>query len=136
MSSPTTPARRGAGDAGVLGWVAAGGAVGALLRWALELLTPVGAVLPWSTLLVNVLGSAALAWLLVRDERRPGPVWLRPGVGTGLLGGFTTFSTYAVQVTLATGVAPATAAAYLLGTPVLCVVAAALGGGAALRWAR
>ena len=71
MSSPTTPARRGAGDAGVLGWVAAGGAVGALLRWDLELLTPVGAVLPWSTLLVNVLGSAALAWLLVRDERRP-----------------------------------------------------------------
>lgn len=115
--------------------VAVGGAVGAALRWGLELALPTGdGGWPWATLLANVLGSAALAWLVVHDDRHRHPAWLRPGVGTGLLGGFTTFSTYAVQVALVGGEHPVLGLAYLVLTPVLCVAAAALAGGAALRW--
>ena len=78
--------------------VALGGSAGALLRWLLELGLPAGSGWPWATLLANVLGSAALGWLVARDELHPVRGWLRAGAGTGLLGGFTTFSTYAVQV--------------------------------------
>lgn len=116
--------------------VAVGGAVGAVLRWALELLLVPHVAeggWPWATMLANVLGSAALAWLVVRQEQRRYAAWVRPGVGTGLLGGFTTFSTYAVQVAVLGTVAPATALLYLTSTVVLCVAAAALAGGLALR---
>lgn len=117
--------------------VAIGGAVGAALRWSLELALPTaGGGWPWATLLANVVGSAALAWLVVHDDRHRHPTWLRPGVGTGLLGGFTTFSTYAVQVAVAGGDRPVLGLAYLVLTPLLCVAAAALTGSAALRWGR
>ncbi|PZU45031.1 MAG: chromosome condensation protein CrcB, partial [Arsenicicoccus sp.] len=56
--------------------------------------------------------------------------------GTGLLGGFTTFSTYAVQVAVIGSGTPALALLYLLATAALCVLAAALAGGAARRWGR
>lgn len=91
---------------------------------------------PWATLLANVLGSAALAWLVVHDDRHRHPRWLRPGVGTGLLGGFTTFSTYAVQVALAGRAEPVLALAYLVATPLLCVGAAAVAGTFALHAGR
>ena len=107
--------------------VAVGGALGALLRWALELALPVGDGWPWATLLANVLGSAALGWLVVHDDRHRHPRWVRPAVGTGLLGGFTTFSTYAVQVALLGRVDPLVALVYFVVTAVLCVAAAALG---------
>ena len=107
--------------------VAVGGALGALLRWALELALPVRDGWPWATLLANVLGSAALGWLVVHDDRHRHPRWVRPAVGTGLLGGFTTFSTYAVQVALLGRVDPLVALVYLVVTAVLCVAAAALG---------
>ncbi|WP_151525658.1 fluoride efflux transporter FluC [Serinicoccus kebangsaanensis] len=113
--------------------VGLGGAVGALLRWGVEVLVPLGQGWPWSTLLVNVAGSAALAWLVVHTDRRAHPPWLRPGVGTGLLGGFTTFSTYAVQVAVVGADRPVLAGLYLVLTPLLCVAAAALAGGAATR---
>ena len=135
MSSSTGPGRHPLHPATLVA-VAAGGAVGALLRWAVEaaVVPQAGqAGWPWPTLLVNVLGSAALAWLVVHDDRVGHPAWVRPGVGTGLLGGFTTFSTYAVQVAVLGTVSPGTALLYLVATVVLCVGAAALAGGAALR---
>jgi CrcB protein len=115
--------------------VALGGAVGAALRWVLELALPVHGW-PWSTLLANAVGSAALAALVVHDDRHAHPRWLRPGVGTGLLGGFTTFSTYAVQVAVLGSTDTLLALLYLLTTPVVCVLAAALAGGLALRRGR
>lgn len=70
-------------------YVAVGGFLGALSRWA------VGAVVPGEpgTLVVNVLGSFALGVLvtLVTDHRT------RVFVGTGLLSSFTTYSTFAVE---------------------------------------
>lgn len=104
-----------------------GGALGALLRWGLELVLPVADGWPWATLLTNVLGSAALGWLVVHGDRHRHPRWVRPGVGTGLLGGFTTFSTYAVQVALLGRVDPLVALGYLLVTAGLCVTAVGIG---------
>lgn len=109
--------------------------MGALLRWALEVALPTTG-LPWVTLLINVVGCAGLAVLVVHDDRHRHPRWLRPGLGTGLLGGFTTFSTYAVQVAALSGPRPGVALLYLVVTPVLCVAAAAVAGGLALRAGR
>lgn len=78
--------------------VAAGGALGALLRWALSTgWTSAPGTIAWSVLLINVVGSALLGVVTVSAARR---LPHRPAVvaflGTGLLGGFTTFSTVMV----------------------------------------
>lgn len=136
MSFDRAVAHRHPSSPATLAAVALGGAAGAVLRWLLEQAIPSGLPWHWPTLLANVVGSGLLAWLVVHTERRPHPRWLRPGVGTGLLGGFTTFSTYAVQVAVAAGDAPLLALTYLVATPVLCVLAAALVGSLALRGGR
>jgi fluoride exporter len=113
--------------------VALGGAVGSLLRWLLELLLPAAAgTVPWPTFLANVLGSAVLGVVVVVLDRGVASAALRGFLTTGLLGGFTTFSFYAVQVTLLGHVAPALALTYLMLTPLACVGAAWL----AAAWAR
>lgn len=112
--------------------VAAGGALGSVLRWALDLLLR-GGDWPWGTLVINVAGSAALAALVVHLDRHARPRWLGPALGTGLLGGFTTFSAYAVQVLVLGATEPVVAVAYLVTTPVLCVGAAVLAGSVGLR---
>ena len=75
--------------------VAVGGALGALLRVAVGQLWPVD-LFPWSTLLVNVSGTTALALLpaLAVVHRRP---LLAPLLGTGVLGGYTTLSTASAE---------------------------------------
>jgi CrcB protein len=103
----------------VLAVVAAGGALGAVARYGLELLWPHPAgAFPWVTLLINVTGCAALGAImeLLADLTAPHRL-ARPFLGTGLLGGFTTFSAYAVETRqlLAAG-RPAVAAAYVVGT--------------------
>lgn len=82
----------------VIALVAAGGALGALLRFLLStalpsLATPTLVELPWATLLANVLGCLGLGVLVGVLEVRPGRPWMRPLLGTGLCGGFTTMST-------------------------------------------
>ena len=76
-----------------------GGALGALLRWWLGTLVPTGDGFPWTTLAVNVSGSALLAALplLAVVHRRP---WLPLLLGTGFLGGFTTMSTFSVETVI------------------------------------
>ena len=96
---------------------AAGGAVGALARWALEESFPAhGTAFPWTTFAVNVIGSGLLALLglLPAVRRRPAlPVLL----GTGVLGGFTTMSAASVDtVRLLDHGASITGTAYALGT--------------------
>lgn len=128
VSSSPSPGRRWhPSHPRTLGTVALGGAVGAALRWVLELALPVHGW-PWSTLLANAVGSAALAALVVHDDRHAHPRWLRPGVGTGLLGGFTTFSavTHAVDRLVADGDV-VLAAGYLVATVVVGVLAAYAG---------
>ena len=74
--------------------VAAGGFLGTELRYGLGLAFPeqTGSV-PWTTLLINVAGSFALAALTTIWMARPQTAfWLRAGLGPGVLGSFTTFS--------------------------------------------
>lgn len=104
-----------------------GGAVGSLLRWFVEVLLPAGpGTVPWGTLAVNVLGSAALGAVVVVLDSGVGSTVDRAFLTTGLLGGFTTFSTYATQVALLGSAAPVLALTYLAVTPLLCVAAAGL----------
>lgn len=97
--------------------VSLGGALGALLRWALTLAWPVGTgELPWTVVGINVLGSGLLAALpaLSVVRRRD---WVAPLLGTGVLGGFTTMSAASVDaVVLGDAGRPLAGAAYLLVT--------------------
>ncbi|MFD9025315.1 fluoride efflux transporter FluC [Streptomyces parvulus] len=86
-------------QAPVVGVVALGGAVGAAARYGAVLWVPtaVGGF-PWTTLVVNAAGCAVIGVFMVVIS----DVWaahrlVRPFFGTGVLGGFTTFSTYAVD---------------------------------------
>ena len=120
------PGRRGRGDAAVLAVIAAGGAAGAGARYLFGLAwpTPAGAF-PASTLLINIAGCALIGILMVLIT----DVWssrrlLRPFLGVGVLGGFTTFSTYALDIQkLVTGAHPVTALLYLTLTPIGALLA-------------
>jgi len=83
-------------DARTLVAVAAGGGLGSLVRWALGRALPLrDNGFPVGTLLANVSGSFLLAALTVLIAARwPTRPYLRPFFGVGLLGGYTTFSTY------------------------------------------
>ena len=117
---------RGRGDTTVLAAVAAGGATGAAARYLIgrEWPAPAGSF-PVSTLVVNLLGCALIGVLMVLITE----VWsrqrlLRPFLGTGVLGGFTTFSTYAVDIQrLGAGAHLGTALLYLAVTPIGALLA-------------
>ncbi|NEA50189.1 CrcB family protein [Streptomyces sp. SID10815] len=84
----------------VIAVVAAGGAIGACARYGSALLWPTATgAFPWTTLWVNVIGCGVIGVFMVVIT----DVWaahrlVRPFFGTGVLGGFTTFSTYAVDI--------------------------------------
>ena len=124
----TTPVLRGQGAAVAV--VAAGGVLGALARWAAGLAwpTPPGAF-PTTTLAINVVGCLLTGVLVVHvAEVRTAPPLVRPFLGVGVLGGFTTFSTFSYDAyQLLAGGHLATALAYLAATVVGSVGAAALG---------
>lgn len=103
--------------------VAAGGAVGAVLRHLAGEAAPDGAGFPWTTFGVNLAGSALLAALGLLPLVRRSATWAA-ALGPGLLGGFTTFSTTSDQgrELLADGDL-VLAACYLLGTLVACLLA-------------
>ncbi|WP_433344157.1 fluoride efflux transporter FluC [Streptomyces sp. CA-253872] len=89
------------GQGPVFAVVAAGGALGAVARYGAAVLWPtVGGAFPWTTFLVNVVGCALIGVLMASvAELRPHTHRLvRPFLGTGVLGGFTTFSTYVLDV--------------------------------------
>ncbi|MEV5276771.1 CrcB family protein [Streptomyces sp. NPDC051994] len=84
----------------VLAVVSLGGVIGACARYGANLLWPTApGAFPWTTLLVNAVGCAVIGVFMVVIT----DVWaahrlVRPFFGTGVLGGFTTFSTYAVDI--------------------------------------
>jgi CrcB protein len=110
--------------------VSAGGALGAVARWAVAQTLPHhhGEV-PWATLLTNVAGCFLIGVLMVVViEVVPGRALVRPFLGTGVLGGFTTFSTYAMDTRgLLAADRPAVAALYLAGTLAVGLLAAVAG---------
>ncbi|MFF3487822.1 fluoride efflux transporter CrcB [Streptomyces sp. NPDC002701] len=116
-SGPRTPVWRGQGPAVAV--VAAGGAAGASARYGAALLWPTQTGgFPWTTFWVNVAGCFVIGvfMVVVTDVWAAHPL-VRPFFGTGVLGGFTTFSTYAVDLRelIADG-RPRTALAYLAAT--------------------
>ena len=79
--------------------IAAGGAVGTLGRWSLGKAIPTdGYGFSWATFIANLTGAFALGLLIAVVARRlPHTHYVRPALGTGVLGGFTTFSTFMVE---------------------------------------
>ncbi|MCL8011541.1 CrcB family protein [Streptomyces sp. AS02] len=136
--TPRQPAWRT--QAPVVAVVALGGAVGATARYAFALgwPTPQGGF-PWATFWTNVVGCAVIGVFMVVIT----DVWaahrlVRPFFGTGVLGGFTTFSTYAADIQhLADNGHPRTALAYLAATLIAALAAvwlAAAGTRRVLKW--
>ena len=113
-------------------WVAMGGAAGSCLRyWVSLMLGPITVAqgFPWATLAANTLGSLGLGLVFVLAEDRS---WfgtdLRLLLGTGVMGGFTTYSTFNLEsVGLMQGAAWGRAALYMGGTIVLCLAGGAIG---------
>lgn len=80
--------------------VMTGGALGAVMRFGLARAVPVGSDgWPWPTFVTNILGGFAMgmlaAWLLRGDT---GAEPLRLFLGIGVLGGFTTFSAFSLEM--------------------------------------
>jgi CrcB protein len=80
----------------ILAVIAAGGAIGSLARWGLTQLLPHPAdAFPWATFTANVSGCLLLGVLMVFViEVWPPSRYVRPFLGVGVLGGYTTFSSY------------------------------------------
>ncbi|AKU15840.1 fluoride efflux transporter FluC [Luteipulveratus mongoliensis] len=122
----------------VLAVIALGGGLGALARAGVaELLPHPADGLDIATLVTNVIGSFLLgALMVVVLEQERGHPLLRPFVGVGVLGGFTTFSTFAVHLRGLGGDHAAIALAELVGNVLLCLVAVGVGVAAVRWWAR
>jgi CrcB protein len=80
-------------------FVALGGAIGAVGRYWLS--TPINErAAPWGTVIVNVIGSAILGFLIGWFADRSADPAIQIGLLTGVLGGFTTFSTFTAETVL------------------------------------
>ncbi|WP_218040331.1 CrcB family protein [Actinomadura sp. WMMB 499] len=114
-------------EAAVVAAVSLGGGLGAAARHGASLAWPAhGSAFPWTTLAVNALGCALIGVLMTVLARvRATHPLVRPFLGTGVLGGFTTFSAFAADGhgLLADGHARL-GLAYLAATPVVAVAAA------------
>jgi CrcB protein len=107
-----------------------GGMLGAVSRYALSLALPTHTGrFPWGTLLVNLSGAAALGFvLIVVIEQFPRTRLVRPALGTGFIGAYTTFSTLEAEAALLVRDGHAQAAAtYLVASVVAGVMAVWLG---------
>ncbi|WP_018699137.1 fluoride efflux transporter CrcB [Amorphus coralli] len=119
--------------------VAIGGGIGASLRHLVGVaaIRVMGVGFPWGTLTVNVLGSFAMGLLvaiLARYEPDVGARELRLLLGVGVLGGFTTFSSFSLDAgVLYEGGHATTAALYVVGS-VLLGLAALFAGLGLVRW--
>ncbi len=114
-----------------------GGLLGTGLRLAIDAVIPHDdGQFPWSTLLINIVGSFVLAFVVARVWPTAS-AWLRAGLGTGVLGSFTTFSALIVSLlTLTQAGMPLLALVYLLVSLAGGLAAALLGlrlGGRATR---
>jgi CrcB protein len=117
--------------------IAAGGALGSLARWGLTTAVPYAhGTFAWATAIENVTGAFVLGALMVFIlDVWPTTRYVRPFLGVGVLGGYTTFSTYMLdtRMMLVGGEVPA-AFAYLFGTLLAGLVAVWIGVLTARAW--
>ncbi|WP_399881766.1 fluoride efflux transporter CrcB [Streptomyces sp. BBFR51] len=134
---PTAPGRsRWRSQAPVVSVVALGGGTGAAARYAASLWWPTQTGgFPWTTFGVNAVGCAVIGvFMVVITEVWAAHRLVRPFFGTGVLGGFTTFSTYAVDSRhLFADGRVRTGLAYLAATPLAALTAVWLAAWAARR---
>lgn len=114
----------------VLAWIALGGILGSLARFVVSILwnpDPVGGF-PVGTLIINIAGCLAIGMIVPVLAGHPREEKLRPFIVTGVLGGFTTFSAFAVEagVMLDSG-ALGLASAYIALTLLLGLLAVPFG---------
>jgi fluoride exporter len=116
--------------AGAFAAVALGGAIGSMLRYAVALVMveKLGPGFPWHTALINVVGSLCIGLAAAYLQSGAG---ISPYVGAfltvGILGGFTTFSTFSFDTVTLLSESPVLAIAYCVGSVVLGVLAALAG---------
>lgn len=108
--------------------IATGGAAGAVLRFLMSgwIYSWLGRGFPYGTLVVNVIGSLLMGLLsvLLIERLSLGPEW-RAAILIGLLGGFTTFSTFSIEtLNLIESGEHAKALANVVLSVVLCIAAA------------
>jgi fluoride exporter len=132
------PARPGVTpDAGwrTLGVIAVGGAAGALARYGLSAAFPHPAgAFDWATLGINVSGCALIGALMVAiTEVWPAHPLVRPFLAVGVLGGFTTFSTYIVDIQRSLDAGAAVSALAYLAVTLAAALAAVWAGITVMR---
>ncbi|MGH3799944.1 MAG: fluoride efflux transporter CrcB [Pseudonocardiaceae bacterium] len=113
--------------------IAIGGALGSEARYGLSVaLPPTAGAMPWATLLVNVSGCVLIGVLMVTITELTTPHRLvRPLLGVGVLGGYTTFSTYSLDIQqMLTAGRPGLALIYLAVTPLAALAAVWIGANA------
>jgi CrcB protein len=116
--------------------IAAGGVAGSEARYGLDVAIPHTAhQFPWATLVINVSGCLLIGALMVAlVEVLAAHRLLRPFFGVGVLGGYTTFSTFGVDaVQLVRAHRPGIALGYVVASVLLCLVAVWLGSSATRR---
>ena len=110
--------------------VGAGGFLGANARYWLGgwIQSKTGGTFPWQTLAINVLGSILIGAFMEMGLREGWHPHWRLFIAIGVLGGFTTYSSYAYEaVNLVSEKTYDWAMYYILGTAVLCVACAWMG---------
>ncbi len=111
-------------------YVAVGGALGAITRYALGgwIHAWAGAAFPWGTFIINASGCLLLGFLYVYLEGSSAAAQWRAFLGIGFCGGYTTFSTFSYEaVRLLQSGQTARAGIYVLGSVVVSLIAALLG---------
>ncbi len=108
-----------------------GGALGTLARESIVLAVAAREGVPWGILLVNMAGAFLLGFLLsalgARDTETPAKRDLRLFFGTGVLGGFTTYSALATDTALLLESDPVVGVLYAIGSVIAGIAFAALG---------
>jgi CrcB protein len=110
--------------------VALGGAFGALARYGLDRVIErrSDSLFPWSTFVINIVGCLVIGVLIAAlVDRHHTPEWLRAGLVIGVVGGFTTFSTFAQEELDLLETHVVTALAYVLASVAVGVAAVFVG---------